>query len=71
MPVEIGGDVFETSSKRGYNVGKLLVHNYFVELNEFLKLCTNPSERHIFFNKHISHRYPVIFRFYQTKFLRK
>lgn len=47
MPVEIGGDVFETSSKRGYNVGKLLVH---VELNEFLKLkhCKNPSERHIF-----------------------
>lgn len=27
VPVEIGGDVFETSSKRGYNVGKLLVHN--------------------------------------------
>lgn len=27
VSVEIGGDVFETSSKRGYNVGKLLVHN--------------------------------------------
>lgn len=27
VSVEVGGDVFETSSRRGYNVGKLLVHN--------------------------------------------
>lgn len=27
VSVEVGGDVFETSSKRGYHVGKLVVHN--------------------------------------------
>ena len=44
-----------------------------MELNEFLKLkhCKNPSERHIFFNKHISHRYPVIFSFLSDKVFEK
>ena len=43
-----------------------------MKLNEFLKLkhCKNPSERH-FFNKHISHRYPVYFSFLSDKVFEK